>query len=217
MNQKNKQITSDVEVEVITPKQDEFMQNTFEEFLEDRQIILNDYVDDKLLERAVLQIMKFNKEDQGKSVESRVPIILHINTLGGDVSSGLSLIDVIQTSKTPVYGVCHKAYSMGLYILLSCHKRFMFKNATCLLHEGSVGSHDSNMKFLDLAGYVSELNGRLKQLLLEKTNIEEEEYDRRKRDEWYIFGWSNGELPSAKDLGIVDYVIGEDVELDEIL
>lgn len=217
MNQLKKQMASEVEVDVITPKQDEFMDDVFREFLEERKIIFNDYVDDKLVERAIMQIIRFNKEDLGKPSEMRTPIILHINTLGGDVSSGLSLIDAIQNSKTPVYGVCHKAYSMGLYIFISCHKRYVFKNTTLLLHEGSVGSHDSNMKFLDLAGYVSELNSRLKKLLLGKTNIGEEEYDRRKRDEWYIFGWTSGDIPSAKDLGITDHVIGEDAELDEIL
>lgn len=212
MNQKRNQMaTNEVELEVISPKQDEFMQNVYEEFLEDRQIILNDYVDDKLLEIAVLQIIKFNKEDQGKSVESRVPIILHINTLGGDVSSGLSLIDVIQTSKTPVYGVCHKACSMGAYILVSCHKRFAFKNSTLLFHDGSTFVGSSSSKVKDTVRWMNELEVRLDNLVFANTKIDEAEYEKHRRDEWYMF-------PSeAKELGIINHIIGEDVELDAIL
>lgn len=211
MKERRKQIASEVEVAVITPEQDKFMQSVYEEFLQDRQIILNDYVDDKLLERAVLQIIKFNKEDQGKSVESRVPIILHVNTLGGDVSSGLSLIDVIQTSKTPVYGVCHKACSMGAYILVSCHKRFAFKNATILYHDGSTFVGNSSSKIKDTVRWMNELETRLDNLVFSSTKITEEEYEKHRRDEWYMF-------PSeAKELGVIHYIIGEDAELDEIL
>lgn len=211
MKERNKLMASEIEVDVITPEQDKFMQSVYEEFLQDRQIILNDYVDDKLLERAVLQIIKFNKEDAGKSVESRVPIIIHVNTLGGDVSSGLSLIDVIQTSKTPVYGVCHKACSMGAYILIGCHKRYAFKNATILLHDGSAYVGASSSKVKDTVKWLDELEARLDALVLSRTKIDEEEYEKHRRDEWYLF-------PSkAKELGIINYIIGEDVELDEIL
>lgn len=211
MKEKKNMMASEVELEVVSPKQDEFMQNVYEEFLEQRQIILNDYVDDKLLERAVLQIMKFNKEDLGKSTESRTPIILHINTLGGDVSSGLSLIDIIQTSKTPVYGVCHKACSMGAYILVSCHKRFAFRNATILFHDGSTFVGSSSSKVKDTVKWLDELESRLDNIVLKRTEIGEEEYEKHRRDEWYLF-------PSqAKELGIIHHIIGDDVELDCIL
>lgn len=158
-----------------------------------------------------MQILKFNKEDIGKSIEKRKPIFIHINTLGGDVSSGLSLVDVICLSKTPVYGICYKACSMGAYILISCHKKFAFKNATILLHDGSMYLNSSGSKAKDTMKWLDELESRLDSFVLEKTDLEEEEYQKHQRDEWYLF-------PSqAKQFGIIDYIIGEDVELDEIL
>ena len=52
---------------------------------------------------------------------------------------------------------------------------------------------------------------RLDNLVFANTKIDEAEYEKHRRDEWYMF-------PSeAKELGIINHIIGEDVELDAIL
>ena len=100
----------------ITPEEDKIRNEVYTSFLEVREIIINDAIDDKIFERAVMQILMFNAEDAGKPAEMRQPIILHINSVGGYVIQGMNLINVIKNSVTPVYGVCHMAYSMAAHI-----------------------------------------------------------------------------------------------------
>ena len=45
----------------------DFFQQVFEENLEDRRILINDGIDSGVIEKVVMQIMKYNKEDKGKT------------------------------------------------------------------------------------------------------------------------------------------------------
>lgn len=194
----------------ITPEEEEFRQKVFEDFLNERKIIINDVIDEKVIERVVMQILKFNHEDKDKSSEKRKPIWLHLNSPGGSVQAGFNLINTIQNSKTPVYGVCHQAYSMATYVLIVCQKRYAYRNSTILFHDGETTLSSTSSKVKDTMAWIEELEKRLDGLVFEKTNIQEEQYTENRRKEWYLFG------DEAKKYGIVDYLIGIDIEQDEI-
>lgn len=190
----------------------DFFQQVFEENLEDRRILINDGIDSGVIEKVVMQILKYNKEDKGKDATQRKPIYLLINSLGGDVFNGSNVCDIIQQSKTPVIGVTLSyAMSMSLIILESCHTRIAFKNSVLLLHDGSLTLSNSSKKAKSTMQFYDELDKRVKDLVLEKALITSEQYDEYSEDEYYMFA------DKAKELGFIDKIVGEDISLEEIL
>lgn len=193
--------------------QDDIYDETIRYYLDNRRLILNAIIDDDILENVTLHILKWNKEDKNLPVESRKPIWLFIQSPGGDVVNGNSLIDAIETSKTPVYTVCFaQCNSMGFHIFITGHKRYCFPNSILLIHDGEIRIENSSSKAKDTMKFIEALDQRVKNHVLKHTNITSEFYDSIYDTEYYIYGNTEG-----KELGIVDYVIGEDVSLEEIL
>jgi ATP-dependent protease ClpP protease subunit len=109
-------------------------QYSYYEHLQNRELILNQDIDESIMEKFTLQIIKWNREDLGKPINMRKPIKIYINSCGGTVADGMSFVDVIISSKTPVYTIVQAyAYSMGCLISIAGHRRFGYKSSTLLL------------------------------------------------------------------------------------
>ena len=200
------------ELQLEMPMEDAIYTELIKTNLADRRIVFNKEVDSSLIEDVVLHIIKWNQEDKGKAPESRKPIYIYLNTNGGDVISGNLLIGALRSSKTPVYGVVMAcAASMGAYLAMAFHKTYAFPDSVLLLHDGSTGAQSSSRKMKDITNFYDKLDNRVKKFVLDNTKITEEFYEEIADREYYMFA------DEAKELGIVDYIIGEDVDLDEIL
>lgn len=115
-------------------------------------------------------------------------------------------------SKTPVFTInVGRAASMAFNIFIAGHKRYSMPNAWFLIHDGEIGSFDSAEKFFDRANFFGATQRNDKKYIVGHTGIDEELYDAKRREEWYLFPGD------AKSLGIVDYIIGEDCDIDEIV
>nr|DAH68978.1 MAG TPA: hypothetical protein [Caudoviricetes sp.] len=181
--------------------------------LAQRKIILNDVVDEDVVRNITLNIFQWNKEDKDIPIEKRKPIWLYLNSPGGDVTEGLNVIDVIKASQTPVYTVCFATCaSMAFHIFIAGHKRYCFKNSILLIHDGEVSISNSSSKAKDTMKFIESLDERVKQHILENTKITSEFYESIYDTEYYLFANDKG-----KELGCVDYIIGEDVPLSTIL
>jgi ATP-dependent Clp protease protease subunit len=181
--------------------------------LEDRRIVINYEIISSIMEDIILHILEWNKQDKEKKTEYRKPIYLYINSCGGDCFIGFTLIDIIQNSDTPVYGVVFgKAFSMAAYLIMACHQRYCFENSAILIHDGEVGASNSASKMKDTMKFFDIMDERTKQFVLDNTKITSELYDEIYGKEYYIYGNDRG-----KELGIIDYVIGEDVSLSDLL
>lgn len=180
---------------------------------DDRYLLINDQIDDYLIQQIVCKILRYNKEDENLPIEKRKPIILRINSCGGYVTTGYAIIDAIITSKTPVYtvnlGLCA---SMAFLVFIAGHKRFSMPHAEYLLHDGSTMGMDSTAKIKDRIEFeTGKLAKSTKDFVLSKTKITKNMYEKNYRVEWYF-------LPDeAKKYGIVDYIIGEDCDINDIL
>lgn len=180
--------------------------------LKQRKLFLNEDVSSFSVVEIVKHIMQFNAEDRLIPVEERTPILLYVTSNGGEVDSGFELIDVIQSSKTPVYTInLGYQYSMGFLIGLAGHKRFAMPTAKYLMHDGSNFVFNSGAKAQDQMRFQQRVEGRIKQYVLSRSNVTSEEYDSNLRVEWYLFA------DEAKEKGFVDCIIGIDCELDEII
>lgn len=180
--------------------------------LNQRKLFLNADIDQFSVADAAKHIMQFNKEDKGIEVEKRTPIILYVTSNGGAVDAGFELIDIIQSSKTPVYTVnLGYQYSMGFLIGLAGHKRFSTKNAKFLMHDGSNFVYGSGTKVQDQMEFQRRVEARIKDYILSRSKLTSEEYDNKLRAEWYLFA------DEAKEKGFTDYIIGVDCEMDEMI
>lgn len=179
---------------------------------QNRRLLLCDEIDQFTIKDMVRHIMRYNREDKGKEPSARQPVIIYIVSPGGDCFAGFELIDIIEASKTPVYTVnIGYMYSMALPIGISGHKRYALKNATYLIHDGTSEIMNSGGKAQDTAEFVKKINSLCRDYIVAKTKITAEEYASKERYEWYFFA------DEAKERGVVDYIVGVDCDIDEIL
>lgn len=180
--------------------------------IKQRKIFIPTEICQETVNDAIRHIMQINREDVEIASEERKPILLYVTSNGGDVDAGFALIDVILTSKTPVYVINQGyQYSMGFLIGLAGHKRFAMPHATYLMHDGSQFIYNSGAKAQDQMEFNKRMEDRIKEYVLSKTKITSEMYDSQMRKEWYMFA------DEAKELGVVDFIIGEDCTIDDIV
>lgn len=180
--------------------------------LKQRKLHLNDGIDKDSVMEIIQHIIRYNVEDKGKDIEKRKPILLYVTSNGGSVDAGYELIDMITASKTPVYTInLGFQYSMGFLIGIAGHKRFAMPNAKFLHHDGYNAAYDSGSKVQDRIKFDARVDDRTKEYVLSRSNITSDEYDANLRVEWYMFA------DEAKQKGFVDYIIGEDCDLDAVI
>lgn len=200
-------------MELLTLKDnDEIYTTIVKEHLNQRKIILNEDIDDNIIENICLMIMQWNKEDKRLPSDCRKPIYIYINSDGGDVISGSQVLSSISTSTTPVITIGFaKCASMGSYILAAGHKRYCFPNTIVLYHDGQTGYVSSSNKGKDIQKFYDNLEKRMTDFMIEHSNMSAEFLEEIKDREYYMFA------EEAKERGIVDGIIGQDIELDSLL
>ena len=159
------------------------------------------------LTKSIKTILRLDDEGREKLRDFKEePIRLFINSYGGEVDSMFALINIIQTSKTPIYTYCTGvAASAAFQIFLAGHKRFAYKNTRMMYHQIQVcdfGYHAAK----EIADNVKEnehLQECIEKFVADRTKLLPEQlrdiYDCKK--EWWIhsdeyFKW-----------GIVDEVL----------
>ena len=166
-----------------------------------RVITLGD-IDSETVNEVIQLIYDINEEDVKKThVE---PIKLIINSFGGEVYSGLGLIDVIESSQTPIHTVCHgSAMSMALIIYAAGHHRTASQNATFMYHEaaypvaGKVVYHKQELK------EVERIDNICDKYLLSKTKLTQKQLNDTKNSqaEWYF------DVKTAHKYGLVNEIL----------
>lgn len=182
------------------------------DFHKERVIVLNNLILDDILENVILSILKWNKEDKNIPVEHRKPIWLYLQSPGGSSVIGFNLIDTITASETPVNTLCFaQCASMGFLIFLAGHKRYAFPNSVLMMHEGQITVINNASKAKDFMEFNDLSEERCKNFVLSHSKITSDFYDEIYKKEFYMYANEKG-----KELGCVDYIIGEDVELNKI-
>lgn len=170
-------------------------------------LINNDIMEDKLTDvlQEIHKTNLFDDQEESKIKDYvRKPIKLVIESYGGDCYSGMSLVNTILTSKTPVHTYCYgKAMSMGLTIYSAGHKRYAHKNTTFMQHQLSGWSYG---KLKDLENEMEEkirLQDMLDSVLVDNTIIKMSKLLdlREKKKDWFFTG------SEAVDLGLVDELL----------
>lgn len=148
----------------------------------------------------------FNRQDEqdGIPIEKRIPIKIYIDSPGGDLIATFTMINSIRMSKTPVWTInIGAAYSGGFFTFIAGHKRFAYPLASFLFHEGSTGTSGDAGKFRNFADFYKKELDNLKKVVLEYTDITEEDYEKHINDDW----WFTAE--EALKYGICDEITKE--------
>lgn len=134
-------------------------------FLKNREIYLFDEVTDAV---AAVIIAQLNYLDRAGKDEIR----LFLNTSGGSVSAGLSIVDAINRCSCSVSTICTgMAASMGA-VLLACGRkgrRFATPNAEIMIHQplGGVSGQASDMELA--ANHIAKIKKNLYGILSQAT------------------------------------------------
>ncbi len=190
------------------PKKDmESLENFMEkQFIEQRKIIISSTINQKLAEKVIKKLFLLDGIDPEK------PIIIIINSPGGDVFSGFAIFDIMRAIKSPVITlVAGFAASMGSIIMLGAKKgkRFATKNSKILIHQPLIaGVFQGRATEIEIqAKEIQETKERIINLYVEETGQKREKIAKDVEMDF----WMTAE--QAKEYGLIDNIIHT---LDEI-
>lgn len=184
----------------------------YRECLDRRVLMINDNITDELIDEHIMYILKWNLEDKDIPVDKRKPIKLYISSPGGNSFVSNILQDVIEQSKTPVIGIgMDMVASAAYYIFLACDERIVFKNTALLQHEGDIEVGNSSRKAADTMAFFDTMENKTKEFVLAHTNMTAEFYDEIHVREYWMYP------ERAKELGVIDKIVGVDCDIDYIL
>ena len=164
-------------------------ENMYNKLLEKRIVYINQEIDESIVDMVTMYIITKNMDEENIIQDELKPITIFLNTDGGDLITGIHLIEIIQNSRIPIHvRVLSKACSAGLLIAIAGKRRSASKNSIFLMHDGSYMLANSSSKAKDTMEFLDALEAKVDELIIGKTNLTKEEYEQLKRKELYCFG-----------------------------
>lgn len=152
-----------------------------------REIFINN-ITFNTAEKINSLIRFWNNVDEEKEIPilDREPIRIYINSYSGDTIAMFTIIDTIKLSKTPIYtintGAC---YEEAFFIFIMGQQRYCYPNASFMLknyNNTSITQEESSESYNEFRKIQ---NNNLKAIILERTKVPENEYNKIKT-EWWI-------------------------------
>ena len=138
----------------------------YSRLLKERIIFLTGPIDDNLSNLVVAQLLFLESEDP------KADISLYINSPGGSVTAGLSILDTMNFIRPSVSTLCvGQAASMGAVLLSGGEKkkRFCLSNARVMIHQ-PLGSFQGQATDFDIqAREILSIISKLNQILSKNT------------------------------------------------
>jgi ATP-dependent Clp protease protease subunit len=162
--------------------------------LHSRQLFLHGVINEQSAEKVIKGMLALSEISDD-------PIIMWINSGGGNVLDGFAIIDIMKGLKCPVYTfISGKACSMGGLISIAGKQRIMTSNSIWMAHEMTVAGIDYISKYLARADFQKSLNKRLIRYLEDHTKLTRTEINKALREEL----WLSPE--ECKEKGIIDAI-----------
>lgn len=156
------------------------------DLMADRMIFMDDMVDKNIMKIAKA-ILYWNEEDKELPTEERKPIRFYICSPGGDMNFMWMLVDIMLTSKTPIYtiniGVAHSAAAL---IFLGGSKRFMMKHSSLMIHQGSAALNGDYAKLQNIFKNYSEQVSQMYDYMKERCSLNDEAIAKHMQDDWFL-------------------------------
>jgi ATP-dependent Clp protease protease subunit len=169
----------------------------YSRLLKERIIFVTGPIEDHMANLVVAQLLFLEAEDPKKD------IFLYINSPGGSVTAGLSIIDTMHHIKPNVATVCvGMAASMGSLILSQGEKgkRFILPNAEVMIHQPSGGAYGQASDIDITAKHIIKTRERLNKMLSKATGKKLTEIEKDVDRDFFM------DANEAKTYGIVDKI-----------
>lgn len=175
----------------------------FTKLQKERTIIFNQEIDERIFEQVALPLLDFEKDD------SNAPVTLIMATVGGSISDGFVLCNIIDNYTKPLnIIILGYAASMGTIMLAAgAHNpnvtRKCYPFSYALLHAGSAAFSGEALSVQDTLEFNKKIDDKVRKFIISHTNITEDEYSQHERKQWFL---------DAEDMlkyGFVDEIIGK--------
>ena len=172
----------------------------YSRLLRERIVFLVGPVNDQSANVVVAQLLFLESENPDKD------IFFYINSPGGSVSAGMSLVDTMQFIKPAVSTLCMgMAASMGAFLMAAGAKgkRMALPNSRIMIHQPSGGTQGQATDIEIQAREILKLRESLNAILAERTG---QPIEKIRLDSERDYFMSSDE---AKDYGLIDQVIAK--------
>jgi ATP-dependent Clp protease protease subunit len=170
----------------------------YSRLLKERIIFLHDQVNHQTASSVIAQLLFLEAEDPKKD------ITLYINSPGGEIQSGLAIVDAMHHVKPDIVTVCTgMAASMGAVILSqgTKGKRYALPNSEVMIHQPLTGIEGQASDIVITANHIIKLKEKLTKMLADATGQDYKKVEKDKDRDY----WMSAE--EAKKYGIVDVVL----------
>lgn len=169
----------------------------YSRLLKERIIFVTGVVEDHMANLIVAQLLFLEAEDPKKDV------FLYVNSPGGSVTAGLSIVDTMNHIKPDVATVCVGiAASMGSIILSqgAKGKRFMLPNAEVMIHQPMGGAYGQAADIEITAKHIIKTRERLNKMLAKSTGQKISRIEQDVDRDFFM------DAEEAKKYGIIDEI-----------
>jgi len=170
----------------------------YSRLLKERVVFVVGPIDDYMANLIVAQLLFLESENPDKDIH------LYINSPGGVITSGLSILDTMRFIKPDVSTMCiGQAASMGAVLLAAGKKgkRFALPHSRIMIHQPSGGAQGQATDIEIQAKEILYMRERLNKVMADCTG---QPLDKVARDvERDLFMSADG----AKDYGIIDHIL----------
>jgi len=170
----------------------------YSRLLRERIVFLSGPIDDSVANIVIAQLLFLEAEDPKKD------ITLYINSPGGQIQSGLAIVDAMHHIKPDVATVCvGMAASMGATILSqgAKGKRFALPNAEVMIHQPLTGVEGQASDIVITANHIIRLKEKLTKMMADATGQDYKKVEKDKdRDYWMT-------ADESKKYGVVDAIL----------
>ena len=178
-------------------KEDRYTEEYYYKILnKNRYILLYDEVNNLSSDMVCSKLRAMN------FLDSKTPITLEINSPGGMISYGLSIIDTMNDIQAPVYTlISGEACSMAALISVVGEKRSITRNSVWMQHSCSDVVGDYLKHIQDRTTFLTKLEKKMDGILKNKTKLTSKQMVQIKNGELWLFA------EEALQYGIVDKII----------
>jgi ATP-dependent Clp protease protease subunit len=170
----------------------------YSRLLRERVIFITGGIDDHVANLVVAQLLFLESDNPEKDIH------LYINSPGGVVTAGLSILDTMRFIKPDVATMCvGQAASMGSLLLAAGAKgkRYALPHSRVMIHQPHGGAQGQASDIEIQAREILYLRGRLNEILAECTGQSVETIERDSNRDFFM------SAEQAKDYGVIDTIM----------
>ena len=170
----------------------------YSRLLNDRIVFLGEEINSVTANLVIAQLLHLESQDAEKDIS------LYINSPGGEVYSGLAILDTMNFIKPDVSTICVGMAASMAAVLLACGakgKRFCLPNSMVMIHQPSGGASGQQTEIEIVAQEIKETRHNLNRILSDATGQPIKKVERDTERDHYL------RADAALSYGLVDRII----------